>query len=345
MSYIKENPGNPYETLRTLAAINHGIDFELFEITTMKLKASIKLFLLNKTDETKSTYTQIITDWITFQPEHRLLNPTVQDVFKYLSKLSRKPGQKTRYDSGGSFSPTTMRKYVVGLRSFYKLLCKLNLARTNPFADPCFDLKTFKASQKRPTEFVEFSSVQTMLDAYRPNSKVGIRNRAMIAMLFNIGLRRSEIRRLQMQDLQTTPDGVWFVHLRHTKSKHDRRPALSDWGLGPILLNRNQRIIDCARNSDPFFIGYDQKTQNPLKVPLSPKTIYGIVKHAAKRAGLSDAIAVHSGRATAISKMLSEHAEYREVREVTGHASVQMVESYDKRTFGPGKTASKRVGY
>jgi len=343
---ISSFPGNPYKDYREGLDKKYGIDAGQTETPSMHIKQALRLWLFNKAGNTKSTYGQIVADWLSHVPHDRMLEPTTRDVYEYLVYLERKKGTKTRNDLEGNFWPSTIRKYITCLRSFYNFLVTTNAAESNPFLDPSFDLGMFKVSQKRPTEFIEFDAVERILAAYSErDGKTGIRNRAIMAVLFGTGLRKSEVRNLLLGDVRKTPAGTWYVHLRHTKSKRDRSPALGDWALGPMLTYRQQRIDEGAKDSSPLFVGYEQSTERPAQVPMAPKTLYLIFKYAAARAGVSSAATFHSGRATVVSKLLNDGAEYREVQEVTGHSSVQMVESYDKRQYGPDKSATKKLGW
>lgn len=324
-----------------LNANSHGTESIHCDCPGMVLKRAIKLWLSNKSEHTRSTYGQIITSWLSYLPLNKAFMPDTLDVYEFLDLLAQRPGQRTRLDLEGVMWPSTIRKYVTCLSSFYGFLISIGACERNPFKDPKFSLKHFRVDQKRPTEFIPFEKIQDIVDAagLKPG-KIRVRNRAILATLFGTGLRKSEARNLLMQDLRKTNAGTFYLHLRQTKNKKNPTPGLGEWALKYLLPYRKQRMEEDASDIDPLFIGYDQATQKPLKVRMSPKSLYLVMKYAAARAGVPLA-SFHSGRAVVVSRLRADGATHREVMAVTGHSSVQMVELYDKRTFGPDETASK----
>ena len=80
-------------------------------------------------------------------------------------------------------------------------------------------------------------------------------------------------------------------------------------------------------------------------LPLSCSGLYKLFKGYCMRAGAGRFATPHSARATAITKLLSDGLNHREVQEFSRHASVQMVEVYDKRRLGVDQNPAKTLKY
>ena len=63
------------------------------------------------------------------------------------------------------------------------------------------------------------------------------------------------------------------------------------------------------------------------------------------RAGAGNFVSPHSARATAITKLLSDGFSHREVQEFSRHASIQMVEVYDKRRISIDDNPASDLDY
>ena len=336
----------------------------------------INAFLSLKSTNTQITYLGIINEWCSFlgvqagseNASKAILSATDLHAIAYRNWLESRPGQRPRYQRSGSNSKqievngrlhykrdglqgsqtnSTIKKKFAALRRIYRMLIASNVGITsNPFDPDKVPSPSARSGQKRPTEMIDFSHVEDIHEKPDPNTKKGIRDRAILALLFGAGLRRSEVTNLRLCDFQTSPAGTPFIRLRATKNKKDTDQALPPWAAETLKNLYDQRIAENADLGDPFFISYrGPSAKDGNKQQLTTNGLYRIFKEYCFQCGANRYATPHSARATAITKLLSDGVEHREVQEFSRHSSIQMVEVYDKRRYSIEQNPGKKLKY
>jgi integrase len=160
-------------------------------------------------------------------------------------------------------------------------------------------------------------------------------------LFFGAALRRSEVIGLRVGDVLTSPEGTAYLRLVQTKSQKVQTVALPEWASPEVLALVDQRIGEGAKLDDELCVTYFERDRTQ---PLSDSTIYRIFKRYCKDLGLPD-ISPHCARVTAITQLLDQGLPHREVQELSRHASVTMVERYDRRRVEIDNSASKKLKY
>lgn len=253
----------------------------------------------------------------------------------------RAAGKKVGLESTQS-NATISKKFAV-LRRVYRMLIAANLGvRENPFDSDKVPPPPKDAGRKRPTEMLDFSEVQQVLNAVDASTPKGLRDKAILCAFFGGGLRRSEVQALRISDLRTSSAGTAFLYLRATKGKRDAQQAIPSWAASTLRELAATRRSEGAADADFFFVGYTgQGGRRPTTDPISVSGIYKLFKYYCRLAGIKGFLSPHSARATAITKLLADGVPHRRVQAFSRHSSIQMVELYDKRRIGvdenPGK--------
>lgn len=335
----------------------------------------LSAFLSLKSSNTQRTYVGIVKEWCDFlkvtpgsiEGARRLSQVSDLDAIAYRKWLENRPGQAPRLKATASKSRAiaeprrsqrrdgahgtqanaTMAKKLAALRRMYRFLIAADIGvRKNPFETDKVPSPRAQSGQKRPTEMLDFSVVRQVIE--QPDSKTpkGLRDRALLSLLFGGGLRRSEVVNLRCGDVRRTQKGTVFVRLRATKSGKDHDQALPVWSAKDINELLKQRLSQGAKSGDFLFISYRGQAGNiPTDKPLSDSGLYKLFKFYCRVAGVAEHVSPHSARATAITKLLASGIPHREVQEFSRHASVQMVEVYDKRRIGVDENAAKELDY
>lgn len=230
-------------------------------------------------------------------------------------------------------SNATIAKKFAALRRIYRMLQSCNLrSGQNPFDRDVVPAPPKNSGRKRPTEMLEFALVRKVIEQADASTPKGLRDRALLACLFGGALRRSELVNLRLGDFRRTSRGTWFLYLRSTKAKRDARQALPEWAAIILQQLAQQRRESGAADADYFFVSYvGQAGKTASKRPISASGLYLLFKRYCRLAGAGEFLSPHSARATAITKLLSDGIPHRKVQEFSRHASIQMVEAYDKR--------------
>ena len=207
---------------------------------------------------------------------------------------------------------------VRNVQSFYKWLYKSGHALT----DPGKALPVLRNPKTLPKGVLSSSQVNKLLRIPNTSTPLGVRDRAMLELLYSSGLRAGELCKLTVYDLDFE-DRV--VRILKGKGRKDRlvpvgRAAL-DWSkrylkeARPVLLPRGQD--NAAKLFLTLFGG-----------PMQTAYLYRIVKKAAKVAMLPDSTTTHSLRHACATEMLKGGASVRHVQEMLGHANITTTQIY-----------------
>lgn len=216
----------------------------------------------------------------------------------------------------------------------------------NPFDVDLVPPPAAESGQKRPTEMVDFKLVKEIIELPDPSTPKGLRDRAILAVMFGGGLRRSEIINLRIGDIKKSPKGTLFLFLRATKAKKDARQGLPTWAEERLKDLLRARISAGATPTDYLFTGFTgQAGVSESNRPISGSGVYQLFRHYCAQAGANPNCTPHSARATAITKLLTQGLSHRHVKEFSRHASVQMVEVYDKRRISVDESPARDLEF
>jgi integrase/recombinase XerD len=262
--------------------------------------------------------------------------------------INRSDGRGKKKDGlDATQSNATIHKKFAALRRIYRMLIASNLGVVeNPFEADKVPPPPKDAGRKRPTQMVEFERVMEILSSPDRATPKGRRDGAILALLFGAGLRRSEVVSLRIGDVRRTSSGTTYLYLRHTKAKRDAEQAVPDWAARELSEVIKDRKAQKASDGDYLFVGFSgQGGKTPTDKPMSDTGLYLLFKQYCIAAGAGAYVTPHSARATAITKLLADGIPHREVQEFSRHASIQMVEWYDKRRFDVEQSPAKGLTY
>ncbi len=230
---------------------------------------------------------------------------------------------------------STVRRRLAALSSLFKHLVRHGTAGRNPVVDV-----------QRPTinreegSTAAFSKVQArrLLDAPAADTVAGLRDRAILSVGLQVGLRRAEIAALTVGDLHQNRG---LDALRLTR-KGGRRDALA---INPQTAARIRLYLDLAGHGDdhggPLFrpLRGNAKAHNPAG-RMDPDAIDRTLRKYAAGIGLTRGYSAHSMRATFITTALENGAQLEDVQKAAGHRDPSTTKLYDRRSYNPEKAAS-----
>jgi len=342
----------------------------------------ISAFLSLKSPATRVTYSGILTEWCDFlgvkagtpDSAQQIVAATDLHAIAYRKFLETRPGEKPRFEraavartsssrevasavSSGrgrkkdgleaTQSNATIHKKFAALRRIYRMLVASNVGISeNPFEADKVPPPPKDAGRKRPTQMIDFNLVMEIISLPDVSTAKGRRDRAILAVLFGGGIRRSELVSLRLGDVRKTSSGTTFLYLRHTKAKRDAEQALPDWAAAPLWELIAERKREKVLDGDYLFLGFTGRAgQTVSDRPISDTGVYLLFKQYCAAAGAGAFATPHSARATAITKLLADGIPHREVQEFSRHASIQMVEWYDKRRFDVEQNPARGLTY
>jgi integrase len=151
---------------------------------------------------------------------------------------------------------------------------------------------------------------------------------------------------LRIGDVRKSQRGTHYLYLRSTKAKKDAEQAVPNWALKPLLQWKEERQAMGGKSGDYLFIAFTGRGgTKATTAPISATALYLDFKRYCKAAGATSFVSPHSARATAITKLLDQGLSHRDVRTFSRHASVQMVEAYDKRRTSVDESPAKDLEF
>jgi integrase/recombinase XerD len=232
-------------------------------------------------------------------------------------------------------APSTVRRRMAALSSLFKHLVRHGTAARNPVVDV-----RRPSINREEGSTAAFSKAQArrLLDAPAPDTVAGLRDRAILAVGLQVGLRRAEIAALTVGDLHQNRG---LDALRVTR-KGGRREALA---IHPQAAGRIRAYLDMAGHgadhAGPLFrpLRGNAKAHDPAG-RMDPDAIDRVLRKYASQIGLGRGYSAHSMRATFITTALENGAQLEDVQKAAGHRDPSTTKLYDRRGYNPEKAAS-----
>lgn len=309
----------------------------------------IDTYLQNRAQNTQIAYNFALRDWCgylkakpyTREAWRRVIRATPKDAEGYVGEIS----QRTGMDYGGktTLAPNTVRLRVAVLRRVYSILVQCGKVKSNPFVFT--DVRLRKGALKRQAAIVDFEIVPEFVRAPDAASQDGVRDRAFFALLFGAGLRISEVRNLRCGDVLVSPDGYLILRLIDTKTADEETQIVSPWAAELVSKLVSRRRNEGATEGDYLVVGYRGERRTPQIGRVTLKTLYRWFTKWRRICGLPPNVTPHSGRVTAVSKLLAEGYKPREVQEFSRHSDIRMVHLYDRRRRGAEENCGVNLKY
>ncbi len=212
-----------------------------------------------------------------------------------------------------ALSKRSQARMLSSIRSYFNWLIIEGYMKENP----CDNIDSPKLGTYLP-EVLSVEEVERIMETVPTDSWKGLRNRAILELLYGCGLRVSEAATLQISQIYMQ-DG--FVRVFGKGSK-ERLVPLGEVAAQSILDYLVQRPAPAENKwSDTLFLNKDG-------APLSRVSIFKIVKRAAEEAGIRKEISPHTFRHSFATHLIENGADLRIVQEMLGHESILTTEIY-----------------
>ncbi len=222
-----------------------------------------------------------------------------------------------RKRDGAPLGFSTQHDRLAAVRSFFKYLARTNQVLSNPASD----LEMPKVPQRLPRGVLNVSEVERILAVPDLEDTIGLRDRAILETLYSTGVRRRELCRLAVYDLDIER-GTLLI--REGKWKKDRFVPIGEralaWVEKYILEARGRLVVE----PDPktLFLG-------SLGEPLDPGWLTARVCQYVRKA-LGRKAGCHIFRHTMATLMLEGGADIRFIQEMLGHSNLQSTQIYTR---------------
>jgi len=211
--------------------------------------------------------------------------------------------------------PSTQARVISGLKAFFAYLMIEDLISNDPTAL----LEAPKLSRKLPDtlNIYEINALIAAIDASRPD---GMRNKAIIEVLYGCGLRVTELTELRISNVF---DKIEFIKIIGKGNKERLVPIGSvALKLVNIYLNEVRVHANIKKGNEDFIF------LNRFGAKLSRISIFNLIKSLAISAGIKKTISPHTLRHSFATHLIEGGADLRAVQEMLGHSSITTTEIY-----------------
>ncbi len=221
-----------------------------------------------------------------------------------------------RKKSGAPLSIASQRAKIVPLRGFFKWLTRTGQLPANPAAE----LELPKRMRRLPRHVLTVAEVETVLAQADTSNVLGLRDRAMMELLYSTGMRRMEIAGLTLGDVDIERQ---LVLIREGKGRKDRMVPVGEralhW-LQQYLARGREQLVWNAQDTT-LFLGKEG-------LPLSYMWLSAHIGHYIRKADLGKQGSCHLFRHTMATLMMEGGADIRFIQAILGHEKLETTQIY-----------------
>ena len=264
-----------------------------------------------RTIENRLSYLNAFVIWC---EDRELKRP--EEITKPILERYQKHLLHTKKRDGKPLSFRAQHARLVPLRAFFKWLCRQNILLSNPASD----LVLPRLEKRLPKHVLSMKEVETVLNVPDVTTAQGVRDRAILEVLYSTGIRRSELAHLQLYDLDTER-GTLMVRLG--KGKKDRMVPIGERAIAWV-----ERYCEDVR---PLLVGlFDDNTLflTHLGEAFTPNRLTQLVRETIQKADIGKSGSCHLFRHACATLMLENGADVRFIQAMLGHAKLETTEIY-----------------
>lgn len=228
------------------------------------------------------------------------------------------------------YSPTHINKHLIALRRVLRVCWRMELMSADDYQRAA-DVKNVKGKRLPAGRNIHRDELGAMLRAAGDDDgPAGVRDRALIALLYATGLRRSEAASLLVENFDHAERQIRIIG----KGNKERAVPVS---LAAVpILDEWLNLLGTRRG--PMFRPIDRHG-NIRSSAMSPRAVGYIVDRTRKQAGLPP-LATHDFRRTFIGDFIDNGGDLVQAQQIAGHASATTTAQYDRR---PGRALRDAV--
>ena len=249
--------------------------------------------------------------WCSKQEITRPTEVTKETIYGYKKHL-----HFYRTDKGRALSIHSQRLRLTVVKVFFEWMLKKGYINELPVED----IELPKLPYQLPRNILSIKEVERLLNTPDLTTPTGLRNRAMMEVLYSTAIRRAELLDLQLYDVDFERE---LILIKEGKGRRDRiipvgRRALG-W-VGKYLSSARENMIKDSMNQHLFVTFFGD--------PIRPSTFTNIMRDYMKACGLAKSGSVHIMRHTTATLMLDNGADIRHIQQLLGHSSLTNTQIY-----------------
>lgn len=256
---------------------------------------------------TIESYSRDLVHYLAYLKEHQITNWNDLDRYFVLSFLQQ---LKDEEKAAG-----TIIRMVSSLRKFHQFLKQERLSDV----DPMLHIDTPKKAQTLP-KILSMKEVEQLIEAPDTNTTLGLRDRAMLEVMYATGLRVTELTELRLTDLHLS------LGLLQTIGKGDKERIIP---LGDLAIEWIEKYLRYSRvklektgKRTPYLF------LNHHGAGLTRQGVWKNLKKLVLLAGIEKEVTPHTLRHSFATHLLENGADLRVVQELLGHVDISTTQIY-----------------
>ena len=210
---------------------------------------------------------------------------------------------------------STVSRTLASLRSFYLFMLQNGTVNSNPTSN----LEAPHVEKKVP-QVLAGTEVEKLLEQPKTTDNKGIRDKAMLELLYATGIRVSELISLEMSDVNIQ---MSFIRCRGGKKER----------IIPMGNKAKEALSEYIKEARPYMIKDENETAlfvNCNGVRLSRQGFWKLIKYYRNEAGIQAEITPHTLRHSFAAHLLENGADLHSIQEMMGHADISSTQVYSK---------------
>ncbi|MBV7507208.1 site-specific tyrosine recombinase XerD [Bacillus sp. sid0103] len=214
-------------------------------------------------------------------------------------------------------SQKTLARHIASIRAFHQYL--LRAKETDQ--DPSVQIETPRHERSLPN-VLSLKEVEVLLETPKPNDHFGIRDKAMLELLYATGIRVSELIGLEIDNVQLS---MGFVRCNGKKERIIPIGRTATVAIKYYLEEGRPRFVSTKHMDQALFLNHQGKR-------LTRQGFWKILKKLTQEAGINKELTPHTLRHSFATHLLENGADLRAVQEMLGHADISTTQIYTQVT-------------
>jgi site-specific recombinase xerD len=267
-----------------------------------------------RSQNTIRNYSLYLERFIEFAGDIEVVKITSEMIRRYRLWLNRYKND----NDGKELSILTQSYHLIALRGFLTYLSRRDIPSLS--ADKIILPKTVR----KQVTFLQYDEVVNLIDNIPLDSEQGLRDRAIIELLFSSGLRVSELVNLNRDHINLKRREFMV----RGKGQKDRPVFVSQHAAEQV-----ENYLQARQDSLPaLFLSYSRRSTKPTVSGdyrrLSARSIQRMISHYARLAGITKHVSPHTMRHSFATDLLMNGADLRSVQSLLGHSSISTTQVY-----------------
>lgn len=267
-----------------------------------------------RSQNTIRNYSLYLERFIEFAGDIEVVKITSEMIRRYRLWLNRYKND----NDGKALSILTQSYHLIALRGFLTYLSRRDIPSLS--ADKIILPKTVR----KQVTFLQYDEVVNLIDNIPLDNEQGLRDRAIIELLFSSGLRVSELVNLNRDHINLKRREFMV----RGKGQKDRPVFVSQHAAEHV-----ENYLQARQDSLPaLFLNYSRRSTKPTTSGdyrrLSARSIQRMISHYARLAGITKHVSPHTMRHSFATDLLMNGADLRSVQSLLGHSSISTTQVY-----------------